>query len=162
MLDCGIQSGFTNLGQVSMYNRLDLLQILYNEKDSFLNDNSVLDYAGNIEIVEYLSNLGASCTTKAMNNAALHGRLQIIQLLHLNRSDGCTSVAMDYAALHGRLQIIQLLHLNRSEGCTSDAMNYAAKYGYLDIVKWLHLNRSEGCSVSAMVLKRVTLKLSNS
>ena len=148
-------SSRSNLGCISFCKRLDLLQILYNETDSFLNDDSVLDSAGNIEIVKYLSNLGASCTTKAMDNAAFHGRLDIVKWLHVNRSEGCTTKAMDAAAMMVELKVVEWLHLNRSEGCTIHAMDNASTYGNIVIVKWLHENRSEGCSVGAIDRKSV-------
>ncbi|EGZ14840.1 hypothetical protein PHYSODRAFT_333162 [Phytophthora sojae] len=81
---------------------------------------------------------GHVCTSKAMDDAAANGHLDVVKWLHENRDEGCTSRAMDGAAIGGHLRVIQWLHENTSQGCTTGAMDGAAVYGYLDVVKWLH------------------------
>ena len=60
----------------------------------------------------------------------------ISKLSNKNRSEGCTTLAMDLASMNGYLQIVEYLHLNRSEGCY-DALFYATKYCHFEIVKYL-------------------------
>ncbi|KAL4133930.1 hypothetical protein PRIC2_004245 [Phytophthora ramorum] len=48
-----------------------------------------------------------------------------------------TVKAMDGAAARGRLDIMQWLHDNRTEGCSTEACLAAAMGGHLDVVKWL-------------------------
>jgi hypothetical protein len=57
---------------------------------------------------------------------------------------------MDWAAECGHLEVVQWLHLNRSEGCTTNGIDGAAANGHLEVVEWLHGNRSEGCTANAM------------
>ncbi|KAK1935386.1 putative ankyrin repeat protein [Phytophthora citrophthora] len=139
---------------------------------------SVVDAAagsGHLEIMQYLLQVGggdedeeqtvnpfrklrfwfdmplkAKCTTAAMDMAAAHGHLGIVQWLHANCSEGCTTAAMDLAAENGHLEIVKWLHANRKEGCTSDAMNGASARGHLHVVKWLHEHTTEGCTTDAM------------
>ena len=147
-------SDIQNIVYLARFNRLDLCEIVYLETDAFNGIDEVVNYAscfGNLEIVKYLTAIGASCSTYAMDWAARNGHLDIVQWLHLNRSEGCTTEAMDWAANNGRLDVLKWLHFNRSEGCTTRAMDWAAEFGHLDIVQWLHLNRYEGCSEYAMI-----------
>jgi len=51
-----------------------------------------------------------------------------------------TTRAMDDAAENGHLEIVKWLHENRKEGCTDYAMDLAARRGHLEIVKWLEQN----------------------
>ncbi|GMF40850.1 unnamed protein product [Phytophthora fragariaefolia] len=56
-----------------------------------------------------------------------------------------TAAAMDGAAARGRLDIMQWLHDNRSEGCSTEACMAAAANGSLKVVKWLHELYPEVC-----------------
>ena len=61
------------LTQLIARNRLDLIKIIYSETNAFLKIDNILDDAasyGLIEYVIYLSEMGASCSTSAMNNAS--------------------------------------------------------------------------------------------
>ncbi|EGG22303.1 hypothetical protein DFA_04421 [Cavenderia fasciculata] len=62
-----------------------------------------------------------------------------------------TPEVMDRAAEFGQIDIVKLLHFNRTEGATTDAMDLAAKNGHIEIVKFLHFNRSEGCTKKAVI-----------
>ena len=124
-------------------NRLDLVKIIYSETDAFLKIDKVLDDAasyGLIEYVIYLSEMGASCSTSALNNAAESGHLDIVKWLHFNRSEGCTTSAMDLAARYGHLEIVKWLHQNRTEGCVW-AIIFSSGNGHLSVVKYLVENR---------------------
>ncbi|KAG9414955.1 hypothetical protein AC1031_008371 [Aphanomyces cochlioides] len=85
----------------------------------------------------------------AMDCAAAHGQLKIIEWLHSTRSEGCTTDAMDFAALRGHLDVVRFLHKHQ-KGATFLAMDFAAGQGHLDIVRFLHNNRSEGCTTMAI------------
>jgi hypothetical protein len=73
----------------------------------------------------------------------------MIKWLHENRSEGCTTKAMDNAAKSGHLEVVKWLHENRSEGCTTDAMDSAADSENFEMLTFLQANRSEGCSYIA-------------
>jgi hypothetical protein len=44
---------------------------------------------------------------------------------------------MNWAAARGHLEVVQFLHVNRTEGCTTDAISLAAQNGHLDVVHFL-------------------------
>ena len=135
--------GYHNIVDLARYNRLDLYEIVYLETDAFNGIDRVVDYAscyGNLEIVKYLTAIGASCSTSAMDWAARNGYLDIVQWLHFNRSEGCTTSAMDFAAEFGHIDIVQWLHFNRSEGCSANALRSAALNGHINVVKYLYEN----------------------
>ncbi|RLN95848.1 hypothetical protein BBJ28_00020424 [Nothophytophthora sp. Chile5] len=107
---------------------------------------------GHLEVVQWLHvHRSEGCTTVAMNKAAAGGHLPVVQWLHANRSEGCTTLAMDDAAANGHIEVAQWLHANRSEDCTCAAMDFAASNGHLNVVQWLHATCSEGCTVVALV-----------
>ncbi len=89
------------------------------------------------------------CWANAMDLAARHGRLSIVEWLHRYRGKGCSTFAMDWAAQNGHLHVVQWLHLNRSEGCTTWAMDSAAANGHLNVFAWLQFYRTEGFTASA-------------
>ncbi|RLN47123.1 hypothetical protein BBJ28_00016616 [Nothophytophthora sp. Chile5] len=106
---------------------------------------------GHLHVIQWLfANRTEGCTTDAMDNAAGEGHLDVVQWLHANTKVGCTEDAMDFAACNGHLEVVQWLHSNRSEGCTTYAMDDAALSGHLYVVKWLHDNRFEGCTEKAV------------
>ncbi|ETV67302.1 hypothetical protein H257_16536 [Aphanomyces astaci] len=89
-------------------------------------------------------------TRYAMDCAAAHGQMAILQWLHHRNFSGCTTDAMDFAALRGHLNVVTFLHCHRAEGGRFLAMDFAAGQGHLDVVKYLHTHRREGCSTMAM------------
>ncbi len=120
---------------------------------------------GNLDMVRLFPD--SDFSVKAMNNAAKHGHLNLVQWLHENRREGCTDWAVVIAAQNGHLEVVQWLYANMrgwSKGCTNRAMNCAAANGQLHMVKWLHENtsslavlslapgqrRTEGCTTRAM------------
>ncbi|KAK1935385.1 putative ankyrin repeat protein [Phytophthora citrophthora] len=106
---------------------------------------------GHLGIVQWLrANCSEGCTTAAMDLAAEHGHLEDVKWLHANRKEGCTSDAMNGASARGHLHVVKWLHEYTTEGCTTDAMDNAAGGGHLEVLKWLHENRTEGCTVDAM------------
>ena len=84
------------------------------------------------------------------NACAKNGHLEIVKILHENRTEGCTTWAMDKAATNGQLEVVKWLHENRTEGCTAWTMNSAAENGHLEVLKFLHENRNEGYTAWAM------------
>ncbi|KAF0695038.1 Aste57867_14119 [Aphanomyces stellatus] len=99
---------------------------------------------GHLPVLRLLHDLGAPCTSAAMNLAAKHGHMDTIVFLHTHRVEGCTTSAMNWAAEFGYLDVVVFLHTHRREGCTKAALTRAAKAGHLDIVQFLDVHRSEG------------------
>ncbi|GMF25295.1 unnamed protein product [Phytophthora lilii] len=105
---------------------------------------------GRLEALQWLhDNRTEGCTTAAMDEAAANGHLDVVKWLHETRSEGCTSNAMDFATANGHLEIVQWLQAHTSGGCTTMAMDAAAARGHLKVLQWLSLNRSEGCTATA-------------
>ncbi|EGG18677.1 hypothetical protein DFA_04173 [Cavenderia fasciculata] len=103
---------------------------------------------GRLDIVEYLHlNRTEGCSTLAMDKAAMNGHFNVVQWLHWNRKEGGTTNALDFAST---LEIVEFLDKNRQEGATKTAMDNAALMGRLDIIKYLDKNRTEGCSAQAI------------
>ena len=125
---------------ISKYNRLDLCEIVYSETELFNRIHDSLDLAaefGNLEVVEFLTRKGVSCSTNAMDFGATNGHLHVIQWLHENRFEGCSAKAMSLAAGCGHLDVVQWLHKNRSERCSSYAIIDAASNSHIEVVKYL-------------------------
>ncbi|TMW58610.1 hypothetical protein Poli38472_010169 [Pythium oligandrum] len=105
----------------------------------------LMDWAaaqGNLELLEEFHKdefATVTCTTDAMDQAAEHGHLEIVQWLHEHRHEGCTSAAMTMAASQGHLDVVQWLHAYRTEGCDSGAHLGAAGNGHLEVVRWLDI-----------------------
>eukprot|EP01133_Synstelium_polycarpum_P013876 gene13876-16366_t len=115
------------------------------------NDMDNAAATGRLEIVEFLHlNRTEGCTTKAMDQAASHGHYQVVVYLDRNRTEGCTTKAMDQASAYGCLDIVEYLDKHRTEGCTTKAMDQAAMNGHYNIVVYLDRNRTEGCTTDAM------------
>ncbi|KAF0736484.1 hypothetical protein Ae201684_007497 [Aphanomyces euteiches] len=89
------------------------------------------------KLVCYLHQQGKTCTTDAMDDAAVNGHLDIVRFLHMYRHEGCTTDAIDLAARNGHLEVVKYLTFHRFEGCTDNAMNDAAAYGHDRIVAFL-------------------------
>ncbi len=66
-----------------------------------------------LEKVIQMHNDGVQFTTQIMDDAAIHGRLDVVKWLHENRTEGCTKVAMSMATINGHLDVIKWLHENR-------------------------------------------------
>lgn len=64
--------------------------------------------------------------------------LEMVQWLHVNRTEGCTANAINFAAALGDIKIIKWLHENLPPGLRANAMDFAAKYGQLEVLKYLH------------------------
>ncbi|OQR93449.1 hypothetical protein THRCLA_08446 [Thraustotheca clavata] len=95
---------------------------------------------GNLDVVRKLHELGGSCTSAAMDNAAANGHFEIVKYLHVHRSEGCTTNAMDLAAARGHVRVVKYLNENRMEGCTKNAIEYAAANNYFEVVRYLDEN----------------------
>ena len=87
---------------ISKYNRLDLCEIVYSKTDSFNEIVRSLKLAaefGNLKVAKYLSKLNVSCADDAMDYASKNGHLDVVQWLHLNRSEGCSKDAINLTAM---------------------------------------------------------------
>ncbi|OQR90251.1 hypothetical protein THRCLA_09393, partial [Thraustotheca clavata] len=76
----------------------------------------------------------------AIDVAAAHGHLELVQWLHRNPQFTWTGspAAIDCAALGGYEDLVRWLVLNRSDGCTSEALSNAAAGGHLNILKFIN------------------------
>ena len=84
--------------------RMDLLNIVYSESDVFLPHEQIMDQLASkdaLDSIIYISEKGAKCSYRAIDNAAANGRLDIIKWLHQNRSEGCNH-ALVSATEHGQ------------------------------------------------------------
>ncbi|CAK4619305.1 hypothetical protein LEN26_009107 [Aphanomyces euteiches] len=109
---------------------------------------------GHLHIVQWLleEKRAPGHTSRAMNEAAGNGHLEVVKYLHARNTNACTPDAMDMAAGNGHLHVVQWLHENRTEGCTVNAFNLAAGNNHLAVVQWLVHHRREGGSAHAMDL----------
>ncbi|KAF2077727.1 hypothetical protein CYY_000974 [Polysphondylium violaceum] len=117
----------------------DVVVYLYHNFHSIELTCSIMDLActGHFRIMEFLHNIGAPCSTKAMIYASSNGHLDIIQFLHKNRSEGCTHDAMDQAASGNQLHVVEWLYENRKEGCSKIALEKSVRCNHISVVKFL-------------------------
>ncbi|EGG19819.1 hypothetical protein DFA_06921 [Cavenderia fasciculata] len=104
---------------------------------------------GNLEMVKYLHQHNKPCTSKAMDKAASNGFKDVVEFLHLNRTEGCTSTAVDSAAQNGHHQLLTFLLENRSENGSPATLSYLAETGNLKLVQLFH---QRGWNISARAL----------
>ncbi|GAM17792.1 hypothetical protein SAMD00019534_009670 [Acytostelium subglobosum LB1] len=131
--------------------RIQVLEFLlaHNRADINFKSVEVVNNAcrnGNVPLIQMLLKEGFAVDTTAMDIAAAHNRLNVVQYLHANRTEGCTTAAIDTASSNGHLEVVRFLNTYRKEGCTFSAMDGAAKNGHLDVVEYLHESRTEGAS----------------
>ncbi|POM78987.1 Hypothetical protein PHPALM_3418 [Phytophthora palmivora] len=108
---------------------------------------------GQLVVLQWLQvNHPNGWSTNVMNVAAGHGHLDVVKWLHDNRTEGCTREAMDRAAANGHFEVVEWLHSHRTEGLSTDAMDKAAANGHFKMVRWLHQNTNAGCTSNAMDL----------
>ncbi|EGC32520.1 hypothetical protein DICPUDRAFT_57081 [Dictyostelium purpureum] len=107
---------------------------------------------GHYNIVKYLTENRptASCTTDAVDKAVYNGHEEVVKYLLLNRTEGATSKALNNAAYLGDLDLVMFLH-KKGQQCSKAAINGAASNGYLDVIKFLQKNRTEGCTEQALI-----------
>ena len=121
-------------------NRFDLLQIVYRETDDFLENFRIIDYSANygkLEVVQFLTETGASCSVNALDFAARKGHLEVVKFLHLNRSEGCYRALLS-ASKYGHFEVVKYL-VENSLGMNriQRAIELAEEGGHLKIVKYL-------------------------
>lgn len=81
-------------------------------------------------------------TVKAMDGAAARGRLDILQWLYDNRTEGCSRTALVYAAAEGHSDVVRWLGERYFELCTPrQALDSAVANGDLDTFKYLWSRR---------------------
>lgn len=69
-----------------------------------------------------------------MNNAT---SVEMMEWLHVNRTEGCTAAAMDNAVVRGYIDTLLFLYALRTEGCTIKAAVNANWKGDMAIFEWL-------------------------
>lgn len=104
-------------------------------------DGNIAANYGYLQLILEKQDLKFTCL--AIDYAAEHGYLQVVQYLHYNRFEGCTTLAMDKAAINGHFDVVEFLHHNRKEGCTIFCLDLAIKNRHQKIVKFLRTNRTE-------------------
>ncbi|KDO17821.1 hypothetical protein SPRG_16398, partial [Saprolegnia parasitica CBS 223.65] len=72
--------------------------------------------SGDLELLIWLHEAGAACTSAAMDGAAMNGHDDVVIFLHSMRTEGCTIVAATAAAVHGHASIVRFLLERRTEG----------------------------------------------
>ncbi|KAG9400938.1 Ankyrin repeat and SAM domain-containing protein 3 [Aphanomyces cochlioides] len=128
---------------------LDVVEFLFTHRRELCTEDA-LDWAasvGQLASVEWLhahaAHLPISVSVVAMDEAASHNYMDVVQFLHTHRNEGCTKSAMDNAAANGHLEMVKWLHKNRSEGCTEWAICLAALADNVDILEFLWRQRVE-------------------
>eukprot|EP01133_Synstelium_polycarpum_P001197 gene1197-1379_t len=91
--------------------------------------------AGSVAIVGYLHGQRFPASTMAMDNAAAHGHLSLVEFLHESRTEGCTTTAMDAAAAGGHIEVLSFLAKHRTEGFTSWAIRDACKSNRTNVLE---------------------------
>ena len=94
-----------------------------------------------------LAQFPALATAKMMDLVAMSGDLELLTWLH-EAGATCTSAALDGAAMNGHDDIVAFLNSMRTEGCTIAAATAAAVHGHASIVRFLLERRSEGIQPS--------------
>lgn len=112
---------------------------------------------GDLKLVKWLHARGFELNNYPMEDAAIHGRLDILKWFHETQpTRETTSETMDNAAINNHLVLLQWIHENRREDCSEEAIVLAAQRGHLEIVQWLHdhrpefQNRQGGCTPDVM------------
>ncbi|GAM20438.1 hypothetical protein SAMD00019534_036130 [Acytostelium subglobosum LB1] len=106
-----------------------------------------------LDLIKYLHLNGLPFHDKTLDEAARHGRLDVIQYIleEARPSDLVVSTGvMDRASMSGHLDIVRYLHEHRTEGCSFWAMEEAATKGHLDVLRFFQENRTETCQTNAM------------
>ncbi|KDO28668.1 hypothetical protein SPRG_06522 [Saprolegnia parasitica CBS 223.65] len=107
---------------------------------------------GHVDVVEFLHvNRTEGCTTKALNGAISNGHLDVARFLIENRTEGASINILNTAAGNGHLHVVEYLHSLGTFDCTTDAVNKAAAGGHLDVVQFLLTHRREGCTRDMVV-----------
>lgn len=90
--------------------------------------------SGEINIVEWLIEIGGRFNEWTIAHAAYSGNLELVKWL---REKNCpqNQHAIGWAAQEGRLAIVEYLYV--SESLSRDIMLYAAYGGQLEVIKWL-------------------------
>ncbi|GMF39954.1 unnamed protein product [Phytophthora fragariaefolia] len=134
---------------------LAIVKLLVNEGIVYLDDQAFCDAAanGHLAVVQTLkeNNLGWNMAYKAIDLAASHGHLEIVQYLHGVCSGSCTHRTMRAAAGSGHLHVVQWLHTQFADDPNVDlyeagtkqqfnttVMDVSAVNGHLHVIKYLH------------------------
>ncbi|EQC24745.1 hypothetical protein SDRG_17362 [Saprolegnia diclina VS20] len=72
--------------------------------------------SGDLELLMWLHEAGAICSTAAMDGAAMNGHYDDVLFLHSARTEGCTIAAATAAAVNGDASIVRFLLEQRTEG----------------------------------------------
>jgi hypothetical protein len=155
---------------------IEVMEYLYEKKMAALGSCTIRDVVqqGPLKSVKWLADYGMIDDKHtfdwAINDAALSGRLDVLQLFHsLDKPGGYEAAGLKrrrtgpsfsprgghrdtfhWAARGGHVAVLEWLQANYPAQCGPDAMDVAAFSGHLDAVKWLHANRTMGCTCNAL------------
>ncbi|EFA79230.1 hypothetical protein PPL_07648 [Heterostelium album PN500] len=150
--------------EVSENGNLDLLKWI-NNNTTCTTDTSALDLAaklGRLDIVRYLHLIelkerpftqwilprpmviskqwSEGCTNHAFDSAIKIERLDIVNWLIANRSEGFSYKSLEYAAYNGSVELMKMLLRITTFEVTEAVMNLAVRNGRLELLKWLFEN----------------------
>ncbi|EQC29734.1 hypothetical protein SDRG_12506 [Saprolegnia diclina VS20] len=83
--------------------------------------------SGDLALLRWLHETGASCTTDALDGAAMNGHLDVVIFLHEARHEGCTIVAPTAAVANGHAPILRYL-LDHCVGRVEPSLIYRAPH----------------------------------
>nr|KAJ3415960.1 hypothetical protein HK105_001369 [Polyrhizophydium stewartii] len=89
-------------------------------------------------------------SAKAMEHAARHGDLAMVEILHHDGAGLADTLPMDAAAAAGHLHIAVWLRTYRKEGCTNRAICEAAQRNNLAMVKFLYHQCRRRCDKATL------------
>lgn len=118
--------------------------------------------SGNLKVLDCLLDRGYSLTVAAMDHAARHGDIKIMEVIDArlnpkpppeNAVPACTELALHGAAKGGHLAALQFLHdrghLRSMDRSDTIPVDYAARRGHLEVVRWL-LDQGFAASTAAI------------
>ena len=95
---------------------------------------------GHLEVIKYLHDMGAQCSSDAIDIAAWNGHIEVLKWFYENRKEKPTENAMDMAAKKGYLEVIRFIYGNNWGQCSECAFIYSALENHFEVLKWLHNN----------------------
>ncbi|KAL2918364.1 hypothetical protein HK105_202291 [Polyrhizophydium stewartii] len=121
--------------------------------DVFTHIQDICAEAGSVEMLLFAreNGIGDGLSAGAIDRAAFHGHLAMVQFLHTSTDATCSTSAMDGAAANGHLAVVEFLHAQRTEGCTHRAATSAAANGHQQILEWMIANRRRDCRIDDIV-----------
>ncbi|KAJ3414433.1 Peptide-methionine (S)-S-oxide reductase [Chytridiales sp. JEL 0842] len=139
---------------------VDILHTFHQTESTYFGPDTYMFgcMSGSLPVIEFLHGLQIPASTLAMNIAAEHGHLRIVEFLHEHRSEGCTTSGLDSAIANGHLEVVKFLIERRGVGFSREgkAIQRAAGRGHVHVLRylvgsalWGLCNDFEGLAVNA-------------